>query len=147
MEEAVKYAAFTDQQNEASVQSEVLPEGTSGTDSKFFETMDENVAAAYITDQQNKEDAEDEVITEEASGAPEDLDVGTIAHPEENKYQDAESSAHPEVPEDSPEENEVPVAGSRDEGNTHKTPEYGWTMDLYVSNIDKNDKHTCRTIY
>ena len=51
----------------------------------------------------------------------------------EDKY--AEASAHPEVS----------VAGSRDYVITQKTPECVRTMDIYVKNIDKNDKNTWRT--
>ena len=63
------------------------------------------------------------------------------------KYQDAESSASPEVPEYVPKDCEVPFSGYKDEGITHNTPEYVRTMDLDVANINKNDKHTRRTIY
>ena len=41
----------------------------------------------------------------------------------------------------------MPVAGAIDEVNTQKKPEYVSTMNLYVKNIDKNDKNTYRTIY
>ena len=37
--------------------------------------------------------------------------------------------------------------GDRDEGNTQKTSDYDMTMDLYVLNIDKNEKKTWKTIY
>ena len=98
MDESVKASAIPDQQNEASFESELLPEGDSGTASTKFGTMDEDVAAAATTDQQNKEDNEPEVLPEESSDAPEDLDVGASAHPEDTKDQDLEESYHPELP-------------------------------------------------
>ena len=62
------------------------------------------------------------------------------------KYQDAEASAHPDVPEnldsdaithpEVPEYNEVPVAGAIDYGNTQNTPKYVSTTDLDVKNIN-----------
>ena len=39
------------------------------------------------------------------------------------------------------------VTGARYEGNTQNTSDYDMTMDLNVSNIDKNDKNIQRTIY
>ena len=38
-------------------------------------------------------------------------------------------------------------AGDRDYENTHTTSEFDTKIDLYFSNIDKNDKNTWRTIY
>ena len=63
------------------------------------------------------------------------MDIYASDNPEETKDQDAEASAHTELPWYVPEDLEVPVAGSRDEGNTPNTPEYGRTMDLDVANI------------
>ena len=40
-----------------------------------------------------------------------------------------------------PEDHEVLVVGTIDEENKHKTPDYDTTMDLVVTNIDKNDKN------
>ena len=147
MNESVKTPAIPDQYNGAYVEAEVLPEGYSGAASEDVGKMDEAVAAVAIPDQHNEEYSEAEEIPEGASGAPEDLGVDTSARPEKNKYQDAKSISHPELPEDVLEDNEVPVAGSRDEGNTHNTLEYDRKMDLDVTNIDKYDKHTWRTIY
>ena len=104
--------------------------------------MGEAVEADSIPDQNNKEDAEAEVLPERDSGAPEYLDLDASAHPKDTKYQDVESSASSEVPEDVPKYCEVPVSGYRDEGITQNTPEYVSTMDLDVANINKNDKHT-----
>ena len=42
---------------------------------------------------------------------------------------------------------ELPFIRYRYEGNTQNTPKYVRTMDLYITNIDKNDKNTWRTIY
>ena len=53
------------------------------------------------------------------------------------EYQDAEASDH----------TKLTVAGSRDDGNTQKTPEYVRKMDIDDKNIDNNDNNTCRTIY
>ena len=53
------------------------------------------------------------------------------------KNQDAEASAH----------NEVPVSGHVYERNTQKTPWYVRKMDIDTKNIDEYDKNTWRTIY
>ena len=53
------------------------------------------------------------------------------------EYQDSEASDH----------NKWTVVGSRDDGNTQKTPGYVRTMDIGVENIDINDNNTYRTIY
>ena len=50
MDEAVKSAAVPDQQNEASVEAEVIPEGASGASSANIVTMDDAVADSDITD-------------------------------------------------------------------------------------------------
>ena len=94
---------------------------------------------------------EAEEIFEEFSGDPEDQDikssaphevleyhcVESIVYPEVSEYQDAEASSHPDMS----------ISGYRYDGNTHKTQEYVRTMDIYVENIDKNDKNLWRTIY
>ena len=49
----------------------------------------------------------------------------------------------PEVPE----HYEVLYSGARYEANTQNTSDYDTTMDLYVSNIYKNDKNAWSTIY
>ena len=108
---------------------------------------------------------EAEEIFEEASGDPEYQDVEASAHSEVPKYKDTEASSYPEVLEDQdveagayskvPEDQdaeesdhpEVPVAWARDYGNTHKISYYYTKMDIYVLNIDRNDKNTWRTIY
>ena len=41
----------------------------------------------------------------------------------------------------------MPVSRAREDGNTHKTPEYVRTMDIDVENINKNDKNRWRNIY
>ena len=80
-----------------------------------------------------------------------------IDHPELNKNQDevatadtketedldSDSSFLPEVPED----HKVIGEGARDEENTQKTSDYDMIMDLDVTNIDKNENFTWRTIY
>ena len=147
MDESVKNPAIPDQQNGSYVEAEVLPEGYSGAASEDVGKMYEAVAAVAITDEHNEEYSEAEEIPEGASGAPEDLRVDTSVCPEKNKYQDAKAIAHPEVPEYVLEDNENPVEGSRYEVNTHNTLEYDRKLDLDVTNIDKYDKHTWRTIY
>ena len=76
---------------------------------------------------------------------PEDPDSGSSAHPEVPEDQYAELSYHTEVPEYKDAESsyypEVTVLGAIDDENKHKTPWYGSTMDIYVKNIDKNDKN------
>ena len=79
------------------------------------------------------------------------------AHPEVNKDKDSVVTAYPEVPEDLdadssflpevPENNEVLGEGARDEVNTYNTSYYDTRMDLYISNIYKNENNTWRTIY
>ena len=44
------------------------------------------------------------------------------------------------MPWDVPEHHAVPVSGSRYERNTQNIPEFVRKMDLYIANIDKNDK-------
>ena len=120
-------------------------------------TMDESIEASAIPDQQKQEAVESEALLEVSSGAPEDKDVDASDHNEVTKYQDSEESAHTEVPEDLDadasflpevtEDHEVPVAGSRYELNTQNTLNCFKKIDLNVSNIDRNDKNTWRTIY
>ena len=64
MYEAVKYAAIHDQQNESSVEAEVITEGTSSVDDGNFLTVDKDVADATIPDKHNGEGAEDGVLPE-----------------------------------------------------------------------------------
>ena len=40
-----------------------------------------------------------------------------------------------------PEDHEVLGTGAIDEENTHNTSDYDTTTDLYVANIDKNEKY------
>ena len=65
-----------------------------------------------------------------------DLYAEASAHLEVLGYQDEEASANTELPEDIDSESsdfhEVKVAGDRDDGNTHKTPDYDTTMDIDV---------------
>ena len=86
---------------------------------------------------------------------PEDQDVEASVYPKVTEDQDAESSYHPEFPEDQDSEAsaypEVPeyqdaeasahhkltVSGVRDDVNTHNTPDYFRTMDIYVKDIYK----------
>ena len=68
MDEAIKYSAIPDQENESSVESEVLPEGASSSASENVGTMDEDLAADSIHDQHNQESSEAEVILEGTSG-------------------------------------------------------------------------------
>ena len=147
MDEALKASGIDDKNNEAYVGSEVLTEVSSSAYSENIVTMYEYVSDAAIIDQQNEEYSESKVLHEGASSAPEEIDVDTSAHPEQNKDHDAEASAHHKLPEDVTEDNSVPVIEYRDEGNTHKTPDYSRTMYLDVANIDKNYKHIWRIIY
>ena len=84
------------------------------------------------------------------------MDAEASDNPKLNKYQDSVATTDPKGPEDLDsdssflleltEDNEVLGAGSRQEENTQKTSDYDKTVDLDVSNIDKNDNNTRRTI-
>ena len=57
MHEAVKAAVVTYQHNEASLETEVLPEEISGSASINVVKMDEGIASYTNPDQQNEEDS------------------------------------------------------------------------------------------
>ena len=148
MDEAIKFATVT----------EVLPEGASGAPDDIdldeiahpyenVENMDGAVEAAAIPDQHNEESVESDALTKKTSNDPEDMDAEVNTNPEVSNDQDEESTSDTEEPEYSDanasflpevsEDYEVPFEGSRDQGNTQKTPDYDTTMYFYVTNIDK----------
>ena len=114
--------------------------------------MDEEMKDAAVPDKNNEEYVEAEVLFDKNINAPGDLYEEASADPKSNKDQDSvattdlvvhedldvDSSLLPEVTE----YNELPVAGARDEENTHKTSDYDTEIDIDLANTVKNEKNT-----